>query len=163
MGTIDSRLEELGLTLPPEPQAPTGVTFPFRWVRVYGDRAFASGHGALSSDGLIAPPVGQVPTEVTVEQAQEAAVGALLSMLSNLRTALGNLDRIAAWLTLSGSVNATPEFSGNTMVLNPASELLLEIFGPETGAHARTALGYTTLPFRMPVVLSAELALHPSS
>ena len=160
MGSIDTRLDNLGLTLPPQPQAPSGVTVPFRWIRIYGNRAFASGHGALSSNGSIALPAGQVPTEVTVDQAQLAAVGALLSMLSTLRSALGDLDRIAAWLTITGFVNAATDFEGTTVVLNPASELLLDIFGPETGAHARTAVGYTTLPFRMPVVLSAELAIH---
>ena len=159
MGTIDARLVELGLTLPPQPKAPPGVTLPFRWIRIHGERAFASGHGALSIDGSIAPPCGQVPGEVTVEQAQSAAVGALLSMLATLRGALGDLDRIAAWLTITGFVNAAPEFAGTTLVVNPASELLLDIFGREIGAHARTAVGYTTLPFRMPVVLAAELAI----
>ena len=161
MGSVDTRLDELGLTLPPAPQAPSGVTLPFRWIRTYGDRAFASGHGALSSDGSLAPTAGQVPTEVTLEQAQQAAVGALLSMLSTLRTALGDLDRIDAWLTVTGFVNAAPAFAGTTLVINPASELILDIFGPEVGVHARTAVGYTTLPFRLPVVLSAELAISP--
>jgi enamine deaminase RidA (YjgF/YER057c/UK114 family) len=160
VGTIDTRLDNLGLALPPPPQAPSGVTLPFEWIRIHGERAFASGHGALSADGSIAPPAGQVPREVTVEQAQHAAVGALLSMLSTLRAALGDLDRIAAWLTVTGFVNAAPDFAGTTLVVNPASELLLDIFGPEIGAHARTAVGYTTLPFRMPVVLAAELAIR---
>jgi hypothetical protein len=160
VGTIEARLRELGLTLPPQPKAPSGVTLPFQWIRIHGERAFASGHGALTSDGSIAPPSGQVPGEVTVEQAQSAAVGALLSMLSTLQGALGDLDRIAAWLTIAGFVNAAPEFAGTTLVVNPASELLLDIFGPEIGAHARTAVGYTTLPFRMPVVLAAELAIR---
>jgi enamine deaminase RidA (YjgF/YER057c/UK114 family) len=154
------RLDELGLTLPPQPKAPPGVSLPFQWIRIHDQRAFASGHGALSSDGTIAQPTGQVPGEVTVEQAQHAAAGALLSMLSTLRGALGDLDRIDAWLTLTGLVNAAPQFAGTTLVVNPASELLLDIFGRQIGAHARTAVGYTTLPFRMPVVLAAELAIR---
>jgi hypothetical protein len=60
---------------------------------------------------------------------------------------------------VTGFVNAAPEFAGTTLVINPASDLILDIFGPETGAHARTAVGYATLPFRLPVVLSAELAI----
>ena len=102
-----------------------------------------------------------MPTEVSLEQAQQAATGAALSVLSTSRGALGDLDRIAAWLTLTGFVNAAPEFPSTTLVLNPASELILDIFGPAIGAHARTAVGYSTLPFRMPVVISAELAIHP--
>ena len=141
--------------------APPGVEVPFRWVRVHGDRAFASGHGALNPDGTIATPVGQVPTEVSLEHAQQAAVGALLSMVSSLRETLGDLDRIEAWLTLTGLVNAAPDFGLTTLVVNPASALLLEVFGTEVGAHARTAVGYSTLPFRMPVVLAAELAVRP--
>ena len=161
MGSIDDRLAERGLVLPPQPKAPSGVTLPFQWIRVHGDRAFASGHGALSADGSLSETVGQVPTEVSLEQAQQAATGAALSVLSTLRGALGDLDRIAAWLTLTGFVNAAPEFPSTTLVLNPASELILDIFGPAIGAHARTAVGYSTLPFRMPVVISAELAIHP--
>jgi len=61
---------------------------------------------------------------------------------------------------VTGLVNAAPEFAGTTLVVNPASQLLLDIFGREIGAHARTAVGYTTLPFRMPVVLAAELAIR---
>ena len=148
-------------SLPPLPKAPSGVTLPFQWIRVHGDRAFASGQGALSADGSLSETIGQVPTEVSLEQAQQAATGAALSVLSTLRGALGDLDRIAAWLTLTGFVNAAPEFPSTTLVLNPASELILDIFGPAIGAHARTAVGYSTLPFRMPVVISAELAIHP--
>ena len=161
MGSIDDRLAERGLVLPPMPQAPSGVTLPFQWIRVHGDRAFASGHGALTPDGLLAPNIGQVPTEVSLEQAQHAAIGAVLSILATLRAALGDLDRVAAWLIVTGFVNAAPEFASTTLVLNPASELILDLFGPAIGAHARTAVGYITLPFRMPVVISAELAIHP--
>jgi hypothetical protein len=114
----------------------------------------------LSPDGSITPTIGQVPTEVSLEQAQQAAIGAMLSTLSTLRGALGDLDRVAAWLTVTGFVNAAPEFPSTTLVLNPASELILDLFGPAVGAHARTAVGYTTLPFRMPVVISAELAIR---
>ena len=150
MGSIDNRLAERGLVLPPLPKAPSGVTLPFQWIRVHGDRAFASGQGALSADGSLSETIGQVPTEVSLEQAQQAATGAALSVLSTLRGALGDLDRIVAWLTLTGFVNAAPEFPSTTLVLNPASEPLLDIFGPAIGAHARTAVGYSTLPFRMP-------------
>lgn len=159
MGHVDTRLAELGLIVPPAPQPPAGVALPFRWVRRHADRAFASGHGALTADGTIAGPLGQVPGEVSLEQAQRAAVGAVLSMLGSLRAALGDLDRVVAWLTVTGFVNAAPDFGLTTAVLNPASELILQLFGEEVGAHARTAVGYTTLPFRMPVVISAELAV----
>jgi enamine deaminase RidA (YjgF/YER057c/UK114 family) len=105
----------------------------------------------------MAGPVGQVPSEVSLEQAQHAGVLALLSMLASLKQAIGSLDRIAAWLTITGFVNASPDFGLTTLVLNPASEIVLDLFGPDTGAHARTSVGYSTLPFRLPVVISAEL------
>ncbi|CAM3876069.1 RidA family protein [Smaragdicoccus niigatensis] len=159
MSNAERRLSELGFQLPRPAVLPPGVRIPFSWVRVHGSRAFASGHGPLAPDGTMAGPVGQVPSEVSLEQAQSAGVLALLSMLSSLKQAIGSLDRIDAWLTVTGFVNAAPDFELTTMVLNPASELLLEVFGPEVGAHARTAVGYSTLPFRLPVVISAELEI----
>ena len=128
---------------------------------MHGDRAFASGQGALSADGSLSETIGQVPTEVSLERRSKPRPEPRCQCCRRCARALGDLDRIAAWLTLTGFVNAAPEFPSTTLVLNPASELILDIFGPAIGAHARTAVGYSTLPFRMPVVISAELAIHP--
>lgn len=89
MDKPEQRLNELGLRLPPEPKVPPGISIPFKWVRIRGSRAFISGHGALSPDGVPQGPFGAVPSEVTLEQAQESARSALLSMLGSLKREVG--------------------------------------------------------------------------
>ena len=143
----------------PEMRLPPGVLAPFQWVRVRGNRAFISGHGAQASDGSPAPPFGRVPTQVTIEDAQASARAAALSMLASLRRTLGDIDRIAAWLVVSGMVNAEPGFARTTSVLNGFSDLILELYGPEAGHHARTAIGVAALPGNLPVVVSAEVEI----
>jgi enamine deaminase RidA (YjgF/YER057c/UK114 family) len=157
---IESKLQELGLVLPAEPRVPSGVRIPFSWVRVYGDRAYLSGHGALGPDGSPAGPFARVGAEVSAPQAHTAARLATLSMLSSLRTALGDLDRIAARLVVSGMVNVAPGFTGTTNVINGCSDLLVEVFGADVGAHARTAIGMAQLPLDLPVILAAEVAIR---
>lgn len=142
--------------MPPQPLLPKGVRIPFDWVRVIGDRCVLSGHGALGPHGAPAGPYGRVPSEVSPEAAQESARLAVLAMLSALREALGSLDRVRDWVSVSGFVNADPGYPQTTAVLNGASDLLLEIFG-EHGRHARTAIGVAALPLNLPVIMSAEL------
>ena len=157
---IERRLEQLGLILPEPTKLPPGVEIPFAWVRIHGDRAYVSGHGALNRDGSPAAPFGRVGAEVSAEQACESARLATLSMLSSLERSLGDLDRIAAWLIVSGMVNVAPGFTQTTNVVNGCSDLLLEIFGQEVGAHARTAIGMAQLPLNLPVILAAEVAVR---
>ena len=156
---VEARLVELGLTLPGPLQLPPGVVIPFEWVRVRGKRAFVSGHGALAADGTVAGPFGKVPSEVTLEDAQDSARQATLALLAALKTALGDLDRITAWLVVNGFVNADAGYAQTTMVMNPFSELILSLYGPDVGAHARTAIGVSTVPLNLPVVISAEVEI----
>jgi enamine deaminase RidA (YjgF/YER057c/UK114 family) len=160
MGRIESRLSELGLELPAEVQLPPGVTIPFQWVRVHERRVFVSGHGALAADGSPLGPFGRVPSEVPLVAAQGSARVAALAILAGLRRALGDLERIAAWLMVHGHVNADPGYPQTTAVLNPTSELLIDVFGARVGAHARTAIGVGALPLNLPVIVSAELELR---
>jgi enamine deaminase RidA (YjgF/YER057c/UK114 family) len=158
--TFERRVSELGLQLPPQPLLPPGVRIPFDWVRVIGERCVLSGHGALGADGSPAGPFGRVPTEVSLEAAQESARLTVLAMLSALRTALGSLDRVRDWVSVNGFVNADPGYAQTTAVLNPASDLLREVFG-EHGRHARTAIGVAALPLNLPVIMSAEVIVTP--
>lgn len=159
MNRVEARLAERGLVLPPGPNLPPGVTIPFQWVRVRGHRAFLSGHGALSPDGTPQGPFGSVPSQVSLEQAQASACSALLSMLASLQRAIGNLDNVLAWLTINGFVNADPGYAQTTLVMNPVSELLLALYGPQAGSHARIAPGVAAVPFNLPVVISAEVEI----
>jgi enamine deaminase RidA (YjgF/YER057c/UK114 family) len=156
---IEPRLDAMGLRLPDSMKSPPGLKIPFAWVRVRGSRAFVSGHGALHADGSPAGPFGKVPTEVSLEQAQESARLATLSILSSLKAELADLDRVAAWLMVNGFVNAEPGFPHTTAVLNPLSDLIVDLYGMEAGAHARTAIGVATVPLNLPVVIAAEVEI----
>ena len=158
---IEARLEALGLALPPAPRAPTAVRLPFAFVRVRGDRAYVAGHGPQNPDGSLAGPFGKVGAEVTVEQAYHAARLTALSMLGSLKRELGDLDRVAAWLRVFGMVNAAPGFADEPRVINGFSDLILELYGPEVGMHARSAVGLAELPWNIPVEIEAEVGIRP--
>jgi enamine deaminase RidA (YjgF/YER057c/UK114 family) len=155
----EDRLAERGLVLPPEPKLPPNVSIPFEWVRVVAERCVISGHGAVDSEGVPAGPFGRVPSEVSLEAAQASAHQAGLAALAALRRSIGSFDRVDAWLVINGFVNAEDGYPQTTAVLNPVSELILDVFGPEVGAHARTAIGVRALPLNLPVVFTAELLL----
>ncbi len=159
LGHIDARLRQLRLLLPPPPQPPPGVVLPFQFVRIAGGRALISGHGPQAPDGSFARPLGKVGRELTVEQGYTAARLTALSMLGSLERALGDLDRIAAWSRVFGMVNSAPGFNRQPSVINGFSDLILEVFGPEVGAHSRSAVGMAELPFDIPVEIEAEVAL----
>jgi enamine deaminase RidA (YjgF/YER057c/UK114 family) len=156
---IERRITELGLVLPQPLTPPPGVELPFPFVRIQGTRAFVSGHGPLSPDGSIAGPFGKVGADVTLEQATKAAELTGLAMLASLRAALGDLDRVTAWLRAFGMVNTAPGFTATPAVINGFSELILRLWGPENGAHARSAVGMATLPFDFPVEIEAEVEI----
>jgi enamine deaminase RidA (YjgF/YER057c/UK114 family) len=137
---FEQRVSELGLQLPPEPLLPKGIRIPFEWVRVVGERC--------------------VPSEVPPEAAQDSARLTVLAMLGALRGALGSLDWVRDWVTVSGFVNADPGYPQTTSVLNSAPDLPLEVFG-EHGRHARTAIGVAALPLNLPVIMSAEVIVTP--
>ncbi|MEV0720500.1 RidA family protein [Asanoa sp. NPDC050611] len=155
---IENRLADLGLELPAPIQLPPGVTLPFPWVRLWNGRAFVSGHSPLHPDGSMAGPFGKVGADVTEAQAYQAARLTALAMLSSLRVALGDLDRITAWLRVFGMVNVAPGFTATPGVVNGFSDLILELWGPDAGTHARSAVGLAELPFRIPVEIEAEVA-----
>jgi enamine deaminase RidA (YjgF/YER057c/UK114 family) len=157
---VERRLEELGLVLPALATLPAGVEIPFAWVRVHGERAFVSGHGALDASGTPAGPFGKVPSEISLNDAQHSARLATLAILSSLQTALGDLDRVSAWLMINGHVNADPGYRETTAVMNPCSEFIVDLYGPDAGTHARTAIGVATVPLNLPVVISAEVAIE---
>jgi hypothetical protein len=132
---------------------------PFRFVHVIGARVLISGHGPQAPDGSFAPPLGKVGAEVSLEEGYSAARLTALSILSSLHRALGDLDRIAAWVRVFGMVNSAPGFDNQPSVVNGFSDLILELFGPEVGAHSRSAVGMAELPFNLPVEIEGELEL----
>jgi enamine deaminase RidA (YjgF/YER057c/UK114 family) len=159
MQTPEDRLAALGYVLPEPLKLPPGVTLPFPWVRIVGSRAFISGHGPTEADGTLAQPLGKVGAEVTEEQAYAAARLTGLAILGSLKRELGSLDRIACWSRVFGMVNSAPGFHRQPAVINGFTDLILAVFGPERGAHARSAVGLAELPFRIPVEIEGEVEL----
>jgi len=158
---IEARLTAMGLSLHAPLQAPPGMRLPFAFVRVRGDRAYISGHGPTPPDGPLAGPFGRVGAEVTVEQGYEAARLTALTVLSSLKRELGSLDRVTAWLRVFGMVNSAPGFGQQPAVINGFSDLILELYGPERGQHARSAVGMAGLPLNLPVEIEAEVEIAP--
>jgi hypothetical protein len=94
-----------------------------------------------------------------VEEGRRAVRLSALTILSSLKRELGDLDRVTAWLMVYGLVNAEPDFTITTNVINGFSDLTLEVYGPEAGEHARMAPGLATLPLGVPVTIAAEVVI----
>jgi enamine deaminase RidA (YjgF/YER057c/UK114 family) len=159
MPLIEDRLRALGLVLPQPLQLPPGITLPFPWVRVVGNRALISGHGPTNADGSLARPLGKVGADVSEAEGYEAARLTALGVLASLQRELGSLERISGWTRVFGMVNSAAGFNRQPAVINGFSELIVSVFGPERGAHARSAVGLAELPFNIPVEVEGEVEL----
>jgi enamine deaminase RidA (YjgF/YER057c/UK114 family) len=150
----EQRLAELGIELP-DPLPPAGSYVP---ARRHGDLVYLSGSGPFKLDrsGMIAGKVGDT---VSVEEAIEAASLTGLNLLSALRAEIGSLDEVTSVVKLLGMVNGAPGFNDTPRVINGCSDLLVEVFGPEIGAHARSAVGMAELPFDMCVEIELIVAV----
>lgn len=157
--SADAKVETLGLVLPEAMVMPPGVQLPFAFVNVVGNRAIISGHLPQAPDGQIAQPTGKVGDTIDEEAAYAAARQVGLAILGSLRRELGSLDRITRWVRLFGMVNVAPGFNRLPPVINGASDLILEVFGPEIGQHARSAVGMAALPFEVPVEIEGEVLI----
>ena len=160
MAQIEKKLHALALALPAPLVLPPGVTLPFAWVRVHGNRAYVSGHGPQNADGSLASPLGKVGVDVSLDQARHAARLTALAILGSLKRELGDLDRVSAWLRVFGMVNSAPGFKQQPAVINGFTELIVELYGPQRGLHARSAVGMAELPFGIPVEIEAEVAIE---
>lgn len=155
--TPTERLEKLQLTLP-EPMLTAKL--PFDLARLDGQMLYLSGHVPTNADGSLAQPLGKVGDEVTPEQAYGAARAVGLGLLATIVATVGSLDRVEAWLKLFGMVNVAPGFKNIPPVINGASDLLLEVFGEQVGAHTRSAVGVAELPFGVPVEIEAQVRVR---
>ena len=159
MSKIEQRLQVLDLTLAAPLQLGPGIALPVPWVRVVGSRVLISGHGPTNADGTLALPLGKVGAELTPEQGYAAARKAGLAILGSLQRELGDLDRISAWVRVFGMVNSAPGFNRQPSVINGFTDLIIEVFGADKGAHARSAVGMAELPFDIPVEIEGEVMI----
>lgn len=140
MSSIQQRLQDLGITLPPV-AVPAAAYVPF--VRS-GALVFLSGHIA-KQDGK--PWVGQLGSDMTTEVGKAAARAVAIDLLGTLNAAVGgDLERVVRIVKLLSLVNSAPTYTEHHLVTNGASELIGQVFGPAVGAHARSAFGVAQLP-----------------
>ena len=154
---VEAKLQALGLVLP-QPFKFQGMALPYSPVRLRGNRAYISGHVPLNEDGTVAEPLGRVGAEVSVEQGYKAARLVALAHLGSLKRALGDLDRVTAWLRVFAMVNVAPGFNKTPLVTNGYSDLILELYGSEVGSHARSSIGMF-IPLNAPVNCEAEVEI----
>lgn len=140
MAIIEKRLQELGIQLiQQEGKNPLILS-----CKQSGNLVFLSGHGLDFIKGKLG-------RELTTEHGAKVARDVMITMLSVLKTFLGDLDRVKSIVKLLGMVNSMPDFVEQPAVINGASQLLVEAFGKERGLHARSAVGMGSLPGGIPV------------
>lgn len=153
-GTIDKRLEELGLTIPDAP-APAANYVPYV---VTGNQVFVSGQVPVGPNGLEFQ--GKVPTDISEEEAVAAARLCAINIISQVRAACGgDLDRVVRCVKLGGFVNGEADFHNHPAVINGASNLMVDVFG-DKGRHARFAVGAGNLPFNVAVEIDAVFEIE---
>jgi enamine deaminase RidA (YjgF/YER057c/UK114 family) len=151
--SIYDKLAALQITLPPV-AVPAAAYVPFVQT---GKLVFLSGHIA-KKDGK--PWVGQLGKDTTTEQGKAAARAIAIDLLGTLHAAVGDLNKVTRIVKVMSLVNSTPDFTEQHLVTNGASELFGEVFGPEVGAHARSAFGVAQIPMGacVEIELIAEIA-----
>ena len=137
--SIQTRLQELGITLPPV-ATPAAAYVPF--VRT-GNLVFISGHIARK-DGK--PWVGQLGLTMGTDEAKLAARAIAIDLMGTLQAAVGDLENVVRIVKVMSLVNSAPTFTEQHLVTNGCSELFGQVFGPTIGAHARSAFGVAQIP-----------------
>lgn len=148
-----ARLAELGIILPSAPR-PVANYVPFV---IEGDYLYLSGQGPREADGTLR--TGKVGAEIGIDQAYDDARLTGVNLLAVIQEALGDLGRVRRVIKLLGMVNAVPDFGDHPKVINGCSDLLVDVFG-DAGRHARSAVGFGSLPNNITVEIEAIVAFR---
>ena len=159
MSTPEERLAALGLELPAPTRLPEGLRLPFSFINIRGDRALISGHPKNAADGSIAGPYGVVGQDLGTEEAYAEARQVALAVLANLKAEIGELSRVTGWVRVFGMVTSAPGYTEQHLVVNGFSDLIVEVFGPEVGRHARSAVGVAGLPMGFAMEIEGEVLI----
>lgn len=159
MSVILQRLHAMGLELP----APHPHSNPNRTACVRsGNVLYLSGHSSGRHDmPLGARTTGKVGSEVTEDEAKLTAKSVALVIIGTLQAYTGDLDKVTRIIRLYGMVNSAPGFERQFAVMDGASDLFYELWGPDKGCHARTAVGIAELPRRAVIEINGEFELAP--
>jgi enamine deaminase RidA (YjgF/YER057c/UK114 family) len=158
-GSIETRLQKMGLELPPTHPYPS----PNRTSAVRaGNILYLSGHGTgRQAMPLAIRQFGKVGREVSEAEGYLCAKSVALCMMASIKKAVGDLDRVKRVIRLYGMVNCAPDFERHMAVIDGASDLFYELWGPECGQHARAAVGIAGLPRGAVLEIMGEFELHP--
>ena len=150
MSVVESRLAELGYTLPTPPE-PIGN---YLSAARSGNIMWMAGVGSRRTDGFRIS--GKLGSDLTVEQGYEAAQWCALNLLARIKVELGDLDRVTKILKVFGMVNSSPDFHDQAKVVDGASDLFVELYG-KAGKHSRSAPGMTVLPGNTAVIIDCVI------
>jgi enamine deaminase RidA (YjgF/YER057c/UK114 family) len=153
-GSPYERLAALGIKLPPSP--PPIANFVTHVVE--GNILYLSGQGPREADGIM--HAGKVGSEVGIEDAYRHARLTGINLIAVMHDALGDLSRVKRVVKLLGMVNAVPDFHDHPSVINGCSDLFIDVFGEKAGQHARSAVGFGSLPGNITVEIEAIVALR---
>ena len=148
MSQVETRLKELGLVLPeplvlPSPNRTSGV--------LVNNMLYLSGHGAALLEDDTVMRHGKLGAEVSQEEGYRTARALALKMLATIKHHVEDLDRVQRVIKVLGMINAVPEFETHNKVLDGASDLFFEVFGPDIGCHGRSSVGVGGLVANQPV------------
>ena len=149
---ILAKLHSMGLALP---EVPTPVAAYVNCVRS-GNLLFLSGGLPIDTTRKV---IGKVPTQVSIDEAKDAARMIMLNRLAVIRDAICSLDKIKQIVALNGFVNSEADFYDHPQVINGASEFLVELLG-DKGKHSRTALGAAALPLNVAVEINLTVEVE---
>ncbi|MBB4102295.1 RidA family protein [Allorhizobium borbori] len=152
MNTIESRLEELGISLPvAAAPAANYVSYVLSGNLLHLSGQLPMENGKLAVTGLVGK-------DVDVPGARRAAELCAINLLAQAQAALGDLTRIKRVVKIQGFVASTPEFTEQHLVINGASDLLVAVLG-DAGRHARAAVGMAALPLNAAVEIDAIMEI----
>lgn len=149
----EMKLKELGINL----MTPTAPTANFLKAHRIGKLVYLSGHGPDKPEG--GQVTGKLGSDLTIEQGQQAARLVGISLLSTLKSEIKDLNKVKTIVKVLGMVNAVPTFERHSQVINGFSDLMVQVFG-ESGKHARSAVGVSSLPANIPVEIEMIVELR---
>ena len=156
MGKIEQKLADMGIALP----APLVLPSANRTSAVQvGNMLYLSGHGAALLEDESVKRRGKVDLDITEAEAYATARALAIKMIATLKHHVDDLDRVARVVKILGMINAHPDFERQNKVLNGASDLFFEVFGPEIGCHARSSVGVDGLVDRQPVEIEGTFVI----
>ena len=154
VGQIETRLAQLGITLPVAPVPAANYVPTMRT----GNLLFISGQTSKTDEGLI---TGKLGDGFSIEDAQAAARVCALNLIAQMKAACGgDLSRLVRVVKLTGFVNSTPDFTEQPKVINGASDFFVDALG-DAGKHARSAVSAGALPFNVAVEIEGIFQIKP--